>query len=116
MNRYIILAGCFITALIVAYFVRSEMLKKDIRGKVGESDQLETDMSKLTVFELSFLRDVADAIMESSDSKGLTPKLEGFAKDDKWKSIMAKTNGLKSFGLDSNKKDTTKSTTTTTKI
>ncbi len=107
MNRYIILAGCFITALIVAYFVRSEMLKKDIIGKVGDSEQLEKDLSKLTAFELAFLRDVADAMMEPQEKGKLNPKLAEFATDSKWKSILTKTDGLKSFTIE-DKTTTTK--------
>ncbi len=107
MNRYIIIAGCFLTALLVAYFVRCELLKKQITDKVGDSDLLKSDLSKLTAWELAFLRDVTDAMTEAPSANGLNPKLEEFAKDDKWKSIMAKTGGLKSFGFEEKKSTTT---------
>ena len=110
LKKSIIIAGCLLAILAIAYMIRCGMLRRDITKIVGESDQLKEDLSKLNMFELKFLNDVTASMMEAPAANGLNPKLEELAKDEKWKSIQAKTNGLKSYGL-----KTPGSKTTTTK-
>ncbi len=108
IKKSIIVAGCLLAILAIAYMVRCGMLKGDITKIVGESDQLKDDLSKLNMFELKFLSDVTASMMEPPAANGLNPKLEELAKDEKWKSIIAKTNGLKSYGIKTPGSTTTK--------